>query len=277
MQSNREVAEPEVVLEDGEQAARSERSWRIATIAVIVLTVFVCVCFGGILVLNPFQSGVAGVVAPPTATRRGAGFAATWTPTPTDTSTPTAPPRPTATATSTPTATATPTNAPPPATPTNTPRPPTSTPRPRPTATRRPPTSTPVPAPTATNAPTFQFSVSSPNSYFNTGSLGVFGTVRDRNGNLLGDVKILVAAGSNAYVATSSSTYIHGSTDRNYEISNVNGMSPGTYAVYATVKVGADYAPVSPSVSVNVTGLSDDCTRAGANCTQWWRVDFKQN
>lgn len=105
----------------------------------------------------------------------------------------------------------------------------------------------------------------------------MFGTVRDRNGNLLGDVKILVAAGSNAYVATSSSTYIHGSTDRNYEISNVNGMSPGTYAVYATVKVGADYAPVSPSVSVNVTGLSDDCTRAGANCTQWWRVDFKQN
>lgn len=277
MQTNRDVAEPEVVVEGGESAARSERTWRIATIAVIVLTLFVCLCFGGILMLNPFQPGGSNALAAPTATRRGAGFAATWTPTPTDTATPTAPPRPTATSTSTPTATATASNTPVPATPTRTPPPPTNTARPRPTNTPRPPTNTPVPPPTATNTPSYQFSVSSPTSYFNQGSMGVFGTVRDRNGNLTGDVKVMVASGTNAYVATSAAGFINNSTDRNFEISNANGLGSGTYIVYAAIKVGSDYVPASPSVTVNITPLNDACNKAGDTCTQWWKIEFKQN
>ncbi|MBI5876128.1 MAG: hypothetical protein HZB53_00640 [Chloroflexi bacterium] len=278
MQTNRDVAEPEVVVEGGESAARSERTWRIATIAVIVLTLFVCLCFGGILVLNPFQPGGSNALAAPTATRRGAGFAATWTPTPTDTATPTAPPRPTATSTSTPTATATASNTPVPATPTRTPPPPTNTARPRPTNTPRPPTSTPVPPPTATNTPSYQFSVSSPTSYFNQGSMGVFGTVRDRNGNLVGDVKIEVIAPSGSGLeATTTPNFKTGSTDRNFEVSNADGLTPGTYAVFARIKVGSDYMVVSPSVTVNITPLNDACNKAGDACTQWWKIEFKQN
>jgi len=101
--------------------------------------------------------------------------------------------------------------------------------------------------------------------------------VRDRNGNLAGDVKVMVVSGSNAFVATSAASYINGSTDRNFEISNANGLSAGSYKVYAAVKVGSDYVPVSPSITVNVTALNDACTRVTESCTQWWQIEFKQN
>ena len=274
---NRDASAPEVVVEGGSE--RSERTWRIATLAVVGLTVFVCLCFAGVLLLNTNLLGLGsqGPASAASPTRRSA-FAATWTPTPTETATPTAPPRPTATPTRTPTLTPIPTNTPVPPTATNTPRPPTNTPRPRPTNTPRPtatPTHTPVPP---TNTPTYLFRIEpAPVSYQNCGSLGVFGTVRDRNGNLIGEMRVLVAAPSgNAFVATSTGNYINNSTDRNFEISNANGLGAGTYTVFLATKVGNDYIPASGSASVNISPLGDACGSEG-NRTQWWKVEFRQN
>lgn len=86
----------------------------------------------------------------------------------------------------------------------------------------------------------------------------------------------MVAAGGSAFVANSASGYINNSTDRNYEISNANGLGVGTYAVYAATKSGDAYVPNSASVSVKVTGLGESCGSEGQR-TQWWKVEFRQN
>jgi len=120
-----------------------DRALEIITILVVMMTIFVCICYAAIfrnpyVTFNPFK--------PPTATPWGMAkgpaptFPPTWTPTVTGipTDTPTATNTPTVTNTPTPTATSTPT-------PTNTPTvTPTSPPTLPPTATP-PPTSTPGP------------------------------------------------------------------------------------------------------------------------------------
>jgi len=121
-----------------------DRALEIITILVVMMTIFVCICYSAIfrnpyVTFNPFK--------PPTATPWGMAkgppptFPPTWTPTvtgiptdtPTATNTPTVTNTPTSTATSTPTPTNTPTvtpTSPPTLPPTATP-PPTSTPGPR--------------------------------------------------------------------------------------------------------------------------------------------------
>jgi hypothetical protein len=118
-----------------------DRVLEIITILVVMMTMFVCICYAAIfnnpyVAVNPFK--------PPTATPRGMAmgppptFPPTWTPTatgiptvkPTATNTPTVTNTPTPTATSTPPATHTPTVTP-----------------------TRPPTATPVDTPTITPTP----------------------------------------------------------------------------------------------------------------------------
>lgn len=116
----------------------------------------------------------------------------------------------------------------------------------------------------------------SPVSYANCISFGIFGTVRDRNGNLLGGEKVRIAAGGNAYVATSAGGFINNSTDRNYEVNNSNGLAPGTYAVYAANAAGD---AISAAVNVKVMGLEGACGEDGkpTGGTQWWKVELRQN
>lgn len=264
MQVTRDSA-PQVVVEG---QSREENRWRIATLVVLGLTVFACVCFGGILTVNSMQLGGIGADNPsPTATKRGQVFAATWTPTPTDTASPTAPPRPTATDTATPTQTPTPTNTPIPPTATSTRPPPTKTP------TRRPPTSTPRPRPTNTPVPPpggFSLRITSVRTYPNCCSLGVFGTIRNSGGGLMGgvNVRVIPAGGNTGLQTTSSGGFIGGGSDRNYEFSNASGMGAGTYTVVAVDALGQ---AVSPSRQITVCGMGN------ASCAQWVAVDFQQN
>jgi hypothetical protein len=248
---------PQVVVE---QQANSENRWKLATLGVLGLTLFVCLVFGIVLVFNPLQFGASLAAVEPSATRRGNTFAATWTPTPTDTATPTATPTNTPTDTATPTATPTETETSTPEPPTNTPRPPTNTPRPRPTNT------SPPPPPSAE----FSLRIAQSRSYPNCCSLGVFGTVRNKGGALMGGVRIRVIreGGNTALQTTSSSGYIGSGSDRNYEIANANGMGSGTFNVVA---LDSASNVVSPSARITICGLG-----SGA-CPQWFGIDFQQN
>jgi hypothetical protein len=256
---------PQVVVEE---QSMEENRWRIATLVVLGLTVFACICFGGVLTANSMQFGAAGADSPtPKPTKSGQVFAATWTPTPTDTASPTAPPRPTATDTATPTETPTPTNTSIPPTATNTPRPPTKTP------TRRPPTNTPRPRPTNTPVPPpggFPLRITSVRTYPNCCSLGVFGTIRTNGSGLMGgvNVRVIPVGSSTGLQTTSAGGFIGGGTDRNYEISNASGMGAGTYTVVAVDAFGT---AVSPATQVTVCGMGS------ASCAQWIAVDFQQN
>src|SRR5437773_1305052 len=263
-------AGPEVVVEEAQPGSNL---LRLVIIAVGALTLFVCACFALFLAYSQFTQNQALALANATATRTRV-FAATWTPTTTDTPEPTGTPRPTSTTTQTPTDTPTETATPIEPTATRTPRAPTNTPRPRPTNTPRPkPTNTPLPPPPPTNTPTpsFSFSITSKRSYMNGGSLGVFGTVRDRNSNLVSGMWVVVQPSSgNARATSSSGGFLHGDSSRNYEISNVSGLGPGTYTVWLAHKIGNDYFQDSTGVSITITPLD-------SGSTQWWGIDFRQN
>jgi hypothetical protein len=268
-----ESSTPEVVVEE---LQAGNNLLRLALIALGAVAFFVCACIALFLAYSQYTQNQALTLADITATRTRV-FAATWTPTTTDTPEATGTPRPTATTTRTPTTTPTETDTPIPPTDTNTPRPPTNTPRPRPTNTPRPrPTNTPVPppAPTNTTAPSYQYSITSQRSYQNEGSLGIFGTVRDRSGNLIGGASVLViTSGGAGLVASTTGNFLNNSSDRNFEISSdprYGSLGPGTYTVYVATKVGSDYSQISPSVSVTIRPV-------GGGATQWWGIDFRQN
>jgi hypothetical protein len=258
---------PEMVVEE---LQASNNLLRAAIIALGALTLLVCACFALFLAYNQYSQNQALALANVTATRTRV-FAATWTPTATDTPEPTGTPRPTATPTNTPTATPPPTDTPPEPTDTNTPRAPTNTPRPRPTNTPRPrATNTPVPpppAPTNTPVPSFAYRITSQISYKNEGSMGVFGTVRDRNGNLVVGMYVCVLGSAGHGYAAPTTTR----SDRNYEVSSTaNGLPAGQYTVYLASSSSCGNAQQSPAVSINITPLD-------SGSTQWWGINFQQN
>jgi hypothetical protein len=250
---------PEVVVENLD---KSEDRWRLATIGVLALAGFLCLCFSGVLLANFMQSGTSQARTVPTAIRR-ATFAETWTPTPTDTASPTAPAPPTATGTDTPTATPTPTDTPQ-FTATSTPRPPTNTPRPRPTSTRRPTaTKTPVPPPAS-----FPLRVSQVRTFANCCSVGVFGTVKSGNSLISGvNIRLIPHGASTAYQTTTDG-FIGSGGDRNYEMSTHNGIGAGNYTL---VVVDAFGNAISPGTSVVL------CGPGSSTCPQWMEVDLMQN
>jgi hypothetical protein len=260
---------PEVVVED---LGKAEERWRMATIGVLALTGFLCVCFSAVVVLNLTQSGAFQAGRAATATRVLAQFAATWTPTPTDTASPTAPARPTATGTDTATPTPTATDTPE-FTATFTPRPPTNTPRPRPTNTPRPPpTNTPVPHPptnTPVPPPTYALRVTQVKSAANCCSVGVFGTVRNNSGPIGGiGMRLIPHGSSTAFQVTTLGRYFGNANDRNYELSTHNGIGAGSYTLVAVDSSGN---ALSSSTPVNL------CAAGSTHCPQWVEVDFQQN
>ncbi len=261
------TSEPEVVAEG---PASSEGAWRLATLVVLGLTVFVCIGYAAIFLLDPFQSSARAALLNATPTRRGL-FAATWTPTPTDTNTPTPTTRPTSTPSRTPTITDTPP-------PTETPLPVTPTPFSTPTATRtrilatstsRPrPTNTSTPLPTSTPTPALIYHITSRRSYPNCGGTGVFGTVRDRSENLVAGVIIRLIQGNVALQTRSAGNYIR-TNDRNFEML---GIAPGTYTFVA---VDEDGRAISPSASVTISPQFENCepNQSGSQVVQ---VDLRQ-
>ena len=251
---------PEVVVENLDKA---ESRWRMATLGVLALAGFLCVCFSAVLVLNLMQSG---------ALQAGPGS----TPTPTDTASPTAPPRPTATGTATETATPTDT-ATAPATMTFTPYP---TLRPLPTNTRPPPppppppvTSTPHTSSTATNTPAptvaYALRVTQVKTSTTCCSVGVFGTVRNNLNGAIGGIAIrLIRQGSStAYQVMTTSNFFGSKSDRNFEMSSSNGIGAGSYTLLAVDSSGR---ALSPSTAVEL------CAGGGHHCVQWYEVDLQQ-
>ena len=272
------VPEPEF-LDAEETSNRPNRIRLIATIAVVALALFVCLCLGGFWWLG-FLGGGASVATPRPTSTRVTSFAATWTPTPTETSAPTATPR--ATSTRTPTPTNTPTETPLPTDtatprPTNTPRPPTNTPTPR------PPTNTPVP-PTPTNTPvpptatpSYLFRAVNTAKYANCGVRTLFGTVRSRFGDLYPNVRVSLISSSGAGLATTTiNAYIRNSPDRNYEI-DLNNPAPGLGPIaagnYTFMALDFLNTPVSQPFQIAIAGQSDNCG-AGGSGSQVWQIDL---
>ena len=257
----------------------SDRAALIATLAVLFMTMTVCLCYGAIffapeLPLNPFppshasiRPGQQGAVAlgvglgpvvtatsgrPPTPT-----FPPTWTPTATST----------ATATPTPTFTATPTDTP---TPTDT-----ATATGTHTATPRPPT-LPPPPPTAT--PSFTPWPTEPTSlwkgkllatYPNCGSTGLFGKVRSPAGNPIGDVWVHYwADGWDGAWAKSEGDYRGEAADRNWDgLLDIRPKPGHWYAAIVAAEGSREY--LSNTVEVDTSGHCE-----GHGAAQWAEIEF---
>ena len=98
--------------------------------------------------------------------------------------------------------------------------------------------------------------------------MGVFGVVRDANGNPLGGVTVTIF-GSSVPPVTSRNGIYGAASDRNYEM---NLFQPGNYQVGVS-----DGAGESPKVPITVNYYDQCDVKEGQAGGQWQQVDFRHN